>query len=73
MVDCKTVHAKQATATIKDFLKLEMDTSKKSLFSTPHLGHATSADFESVYEPAEDSFLMLDALEQEYEILMSLR
>ena len=42
------------------------------LFPTPDLRHTTSADFDSVYEPAEDSFLMLDALEQEYDVIKKL-
>jgi release factor glutamine methyltransferase len=41
----------------------------ESLFSTPDMQHAKGADFECVYEPAEDTFLMLDALEKEYENL----
>lgn len=38
---------------------------------TPYLTHITSEDFKYVYEPAEDSFLLLDALETDLPKLRS--
>ncbi|KZT23856.1 S-adenosyl-L-methionine-dependent methyltransferase [Neolentinus lepideus HHB14362 ss-1] len=43
------------------------------MIPTPDLSHLTRQDYEHVYEPAEDTFILLDALEQDVEYLKSLR
>lgn len=43
------------------------------MLPTPQIGHLTSEDYEHVYEPAEDSFIFLDALEEDAAELVQLR
>ncbi|XP_065176533.1 methyltransferase N6AMT1-like isoform X2 [Sycon ciliatum] len=42
-------------------------------FPTPTTSHLTSHDFERIYEPAEDSYLLMDALEAHCQQIRNLR
>lgn len=42
-------------------------------FPTPSLAHLKETDYDNIYEPAEDTFLMMDALEKDAEFLKEQR
>ena len=42
------------------------------MLPTPNLSHATQKDYNEVYEPAEDTFLLMDALEKDHKFIRSL-
>ena len=43
------------------------------MLKTPNYSHFTSKDYETIYEPSEDTFLLLDALEKDINYLNNLK
>ena len=54
-------------------IKLIMAAMWSHHYPTPDMAHLSSEDYSWVYEPAEDTFLFLDALEKDIDTLNKLR
>ncbi|XP_061841197.1 methyltransferase N6AMT1 [Nerophis lumbriciformis] len=53
--------------------KFSSDASMSASYPTPLYAHAARGDFRDVYEPSEDSFLLIDSLEKDAEKLQRMR
>lgn len=42
------------------------------MLPTPDYSHFTTKDYEEIYEPSEDTFLFIDAIEKDIELLNSI-
>ena len=45
----------------------------QDMHHTPDISHITREDYKDVYEPSEDSFLFMDALEKDVDLIKKLR
>ncbi|XP_061917808.1 methyltransferase N6AMT1 [Entelurus aequoreus] len=58
---------------IESKAKFSSDASMSASYPTPLYAHAARGDFRDVYEPSEDSFLLIDSLEKDAEKLQRMR
>lgn len=45
----------------------------QGMHPTPDISHITTEDYKDVYEPSEDSFLFMDALEKDANLIKKLK
>jgi len=45
----------------------------RDMHPTPDISHITTENYNDVYEPAEDSFLLMDALENDVQFIKKIR